>query len=172
MKLLKIRIFGVILLSGFVMSSCGKDDDVIEDDAEIAGSWTLASTDLNAMVGNKTLSAYLVEDAGYGVIEAQLAIVVFKRVVEDSFAGDLQLKSDNTYTSNLGGENETGTWSLSSDRKQLTIDPDSDVPSTMEVKELTSGSLKLEGSKTVSEDLNKDAVPETIDVDYILNFRR
>lgn len=171
MKLLKLRIFSLILFSGLILSSCDKDDD--DDDIDdIVGTWTMASTDLDAMVGNKTLSAYLVEDAGYSAAEAQLAVVVFEGIVEDNFAGTLEMKSDNTYNSNFGGDSETGTWSLSSDRKQLTIDPASDEPFTMEVRELTSGSLKLEGSETVSEDLNEDAVPEVINVDYVLNFTR
>jgi hypothetical protein len=40
----------------------------------------------------------------------------------NTFTGTLQIKDDNTYISNFGGEIEDGTWALNSDGDVLTID--------------------------------------------------
>ena len=56
------------------------------------------------------------------------------------------MKSDNTYTATLGGEADSGTWSLSSDGKKLTIDSSTEEPMILDVIELTSSRLHLQGT--------------------------
>jgi hypothetical protein len=82
------------------------------------------------------------------------------------------MKSDNTYTATLGGEPDDGTWSLSSDGKKLTIDSSTEAPMILDVIELTSSKIHLQGTETETEDLNADLIPETIIVTVDITFTK
>jgi hypothetical protein len=118
------------------------------------------------------MTQYLIDDMGLTSIEALLYIALFNAKIQQSFTGTIQMKSDNTYTSDLGGSTDTGTWSLSSDGKKLTTDLGSGVPASLDVIELTSSKLHLNGKVTVTEDLNGDNTPETIIVTVDLTLTK
>ena len=84
----------------------------------------------------------------------------------------MQIKSDGTYTSSMGGTTDTGTWSLSSDGKKLTIDSSTEAPMTFDVIELTSSKLHLNVSESNSEDLNSDGTLETITISIDVTFTK
>ncbi len=147
----------LVLITGLILSSCSKDskDDIL------VGTWSMQSGTFTAMVGNQTLVEYLMTTFGLTANDAQTAAAFFTATIEQSFTGTVQLKSDNTYTSDLGGESDSGTWSLSADRKKLTITSTVDGPTTLDVVELTSSSLHLSGTEITPVDFDDDGIDET-----------
>jgi hypothetical protein len=168
-KFFNLRNFIPVIITGLILSSCSKDSTPTDD---LVGTWTIESAAFTAMVGTLTLTQYFTEELGLTPTEAQQFTDAFNQQMQQAFTGSFQMKSDNTYSSTFGGSPETGTWSLSSDNKKLTIDPSTDSPVIMDVIELTSSKLHLRGTDSQSEDLNDDSIPETIDVTVDLIFTK
>jgi len=159
MKLLNLRNFIPVIITGLILSSCSKDPTPEED---IIGTWTTESATFTSMVGNKTMTQYLIDEAGLTEAQAQAVMILFNSELQGYFTGTLQIKPDNTYTATLGGEPDNGTWSLSSDGKKLTIDSSTEEPLILDVIELTSSKIHLQGTYTEAQDLNDDDIMETI----------
>jgi len=159
MKFLNLRNFIPVIITGLILTSCNKDSTPEED---IVGTWTTESATFTSMIGNKTMTQYLIDEAGLTEAQAQAIILLFNIEMQGYFTGTLQIKSDNTYTATLGGEPDNGTWSLSSDNKKLTIDSSTEEPMILDVIELTSSKIHLQGTYTEIQDLNGDAIMETI----------
>jgi hypothetical protein len=161
MKRLVLRSFFLVIVTGLIMSSCKKDDSTTDP---IVGTWTAGTHTFTATVGDKTLSQYFVDVLGYTQEEADSYLAIYELILTQAFTGTITVKSDKTYTSNLGGTPDSGTWSLNSDKTELTITSTTDGPSTLEVLELTSSKLHLHTSEITTEDLNSDGTDETINV--------
>ena len=168
-KFLNLRNFIPVIITGLILSSCSKDSTPADD---LIGTWTIESATFTAMVGSKTLAQYLIDELALTAAEAQQFTDLFNQQMQQSFTGTFQMKSDNTYSSTLGGSPDTGTWSLSPDNKKLTIDSSTDSPTILDVIELTSSTLHLRGTDSETEDLNDDSIPETITVTIDLTFTK
>jgi hypothetical protein len=168
-KLFNLRNFIPVIITGLILSSCSKDSTPADD---LVGTWTIQSATFNALIGSKALKQYLIDELSLTDAEAQQFADQFNQQMQQSFTGTIQMKSDNTYTSTMGGTPDTGTWSLSSDNKKLTIDSSTDSPVILDVIELTSSKLQLRGTDTQTEDLNGDDTPETINVTIDLIFTK
>jgi hypothetical protein len=118
------------------------------------------------------MTQYFIDVMGLSSTEAAQAIALFNTTLQQSFTGTIQMKSDNTYTDTMGGGTDTGTWSLSSDNKKLTIDSSTEAPVILDVIELTSSKLHLKGTETETDDLNGDSTPETIIVNIDLTLTK
>jgi hypothetical protein len=169
MKFLNLRNFIPVIITGLILSSCSKDSTPAED---IVGTWTTESAAFTATIDGKTMTQYFIDELGLTAAEAQQYTALFNAMLQQSFTGTMQIKSDNTYTATLGGEPDDGTWSLSSDGKKLTIDSSTEEPMILDVIELTSSRIHLQGTETETEDLNADAIPETIIVTVDLTFTK
>ncbi|HZK60805.1 MAG TPA: DUF4923 family protein [Anaerovoracaceae bacterium] len=169
MKLFNLRSFTYVLLLGLLLTSCSKDDSPTDI---IVGTWTAGSSTLTTMVGNKTLLQYFTDVMGLTAIEAQAYAALVDAAITQGFTGTIQIKSDNTYISNLGGESDTGTWSLSADGKKLTIDSSTDDPVILDIAELTSSKLHILMMDSMSEDLDGDDIPETISITADITFNK
>ena len=166
-KFLKLRNLIPVIITGLLLSSCSKDSTPADD---LIGTWTTESATFTAMVGTKTMTQYFIDELDYTPAEAQTFVDLFNTMMQQAFTGTIQMKSDNTYTGTLGGEADTGTWSLSSDGKKLTIDSSTEEPMVLDVIELTSSVLHLQGTETETDDLNDDGTPETITITVDLTF--
>jgi hypothetical protein len=169
MKLLNIRSLFLVLITGLIISACSKDETPAID---LAGTWTAGTPTYTVKVGTRTLTQYFTEVAGLSAGEAELYTNLFNQGIQQSYTGTLKFFADNTYIFNMGGGIDTGTWSLSSDGKKLTIDSSTDAPKTADIIELTSGKLHIKFSESISEDLNNDETPETISIDVDMNLTR
>ncbi|NLJ42487.1 MAG: hypothetical protein GX431_02435 [Bacteroidales bacterium] len=151
----------LVLTAGLFFTSCSKDSDPA---ADLVGTWTFSNATFDAKIGTKTLIQYFMDEMGLTEAQAQQVMVLFNAQMQQAFTGTIEMKSDNTYTATIGGESDSGTWSLSSDNTKLTIDSDTEDPVVFDILELTSHKLVLKGTESVEEDLNDDTVPETITV--------
>jgi len=109
---------------------------------------------------------------GISLIGFGLYITFFNAMMQQMFVGTITLKADNTYTSTMGGDPDTGTWSLSADGKKFTIDSDYDDPVTLDIIEQTANSLKLQMTQTETDDLNGDSIDETVNIVVTINFTK
>lgn len=168
-KMSILKILFAVLLSGILVASCDKDEDDPVD--YLIGTWTAESADVDAKVGGQSMTDYFT-GLGYTPADAQLLTNLFNVTVQQNFTGTITFNSDKTYTANLGGETDTGTWTLSSDNKQLTIDSSTDPAIVLNVEELTADELRVSWTETGQEDLNDDNVAETITVDVDMTFNK
>jgi hypothetical protein len=158
----------LVLLIGLTLSSCKKDTK----SDPIIGTWTAGTTTFTAMVGDKTLNQYFIDIMGLTQEEADSYTALYSAIVTASFTGTITIKSNNTYTDNLGGSTDSGTWSLNSDQSVLTITSSTDGPTTLEVVELTSSKLRLHTTEITQEDLNSDGTDENITVTIDITFTK
>ena len=170
MPYINTRLLFLVFIAGLAITSCKKDSSSTVTLA--GGTWTAGTPTFTAMVGTKTLTQYYTDVMGMNVTQAQQYTAVVNLVFMQAFTGTIQFKSDNTFTSNLGGTSDSGTWSLSADGKKLTIDSSTSAPETLDVTVLTSSKLSVKLTDTVSEDLNSDGTPETIIINVELPFTR
>jgi hypothetical protein len=167
-KILKLRSLSVVFISCLLIYSCSKDSNK----EDLVGTWTFDNATFATMVGDQTMANYLVNVLGYTSLQAQAFETLFNETVKQKFAGTFQVNSDNTFTSDMGGEADAGTWTLSSDRKTLTIDSDTGDPVTLDVIELTKSKLHVQTVETLTEDLNQDGTDETLVVTIDINFKK
>jgi hypothetical protein len=168
-KLFSLRFAILVLLTGIALSSCKKDSTTTDD---VVGTWTSGAITLDVMVGTKTLTQYYIDEMGYTAEEAAAATALAEEFIKAFFTGTVTVKEDHTYTSNLGGIAETGTWSLSTDRTELTLDSSTDDPVIYDVVELTSSILKLHVAGTDSADLNGDSIDEILNIQADFTFNK
>jgi len=159
----------LILIAGLTVTSCKKSSSTSES---LVGKWTAGTPVITMMVGTKTLSQYYTDVMGLTAAQALQYTTAINLVAMQSFSGTITFKSDNTYTSNLGGVTDTGTWSLSSDGKTLTVTPTGEAPQVITISSLTANSLKATFAESLSEDLNGDGTNETITISADLPFTR
>jgi hypothetical protein len=168
MKLVFLRSVFLVLIAGLVMSSCKKDKTT----DPIIGIWTTGTSTFSVMVGDKTLIQYFVDVMGYTQSEAESSAATFETLMQLFFTGTMTFKSNNTYTSNLGGTADSGTWSLNTDQTVLTIVSSSEGPMAYNVIKLTSSELHLQISGTLPYDLNNDETDEILNVDIDLTLTK
>ncbi len=167
---MNFKIICVILIAGLAITSCKKDSSstvTLE-----GGTWTAGTPTFTAMVGTKTLTQYYTDVMSLTAAQAAQYSAIVNLALMQSFTGTIQFKSDNTYTANLGGTPDNGTWSLSADGKKLTIDSSSAAPETADITELTANKLSVSLTTSVSEDLNSDGTPESITINVTIPFTR
>lgn len=169
LKKLSIGICSIVLITVLILSSCKKDPTPADN---IIGTWTAGTPSFTAMVGSKTLTQYFIDVLGLSPTEAQQFTTLFNQSIQQSFTGTIQFKSDGTYTANLGGSPDSGTWTLSADGLKLTIDPSTDLPTTFDIVELTSSKLRFSITESDSQDLNDDGTMETITISIDLTFTK
>jgi hypothetical protein len=169
MKILKLRNLFLVLMTGIILSACTKDEAAKVD---LVGTWTAGTPTITIMIGTKTLMQYFTDVLGLSPTEAAQYNNLFTTGIQEGFTGTIQFKSDNTFTTNMGGEPDSGTWSLSDDGNKLTVDPATDVPMTFDIIELTANKLRFKMVESSSDDLNGDEIPETMTITIELSFTR
>jgi hypothetical protein len=158
----------VVVLTALIFSSCKKDTK----SDPIIGTWTAGTTTFAATVGDMTLTQYYVDVMGLTQEEADSYTALYELFLTAAFTGTITIKSNNTYTDNLGGTTDSGTWSLNSDETELTIVSSTDGPTVLEVLELTSSKLRLHTSEVVPQDLNSDGTDELVNVSIEVTFTK
>lgn len=158
-----------VLVTGLLLSSCKKSSTSPKDN--LIGTWTVGTTTYTAMVGSMTLADYFSTVLQLPPAQAALINTLFNTSLQQAFTGTIQVKSDNTYTSTLGGKNDSGTWSLSADGKTLTVTSSTQAPVTFDIIELTSNKLHVNLTDNLNEDLTGSGTPVAIvvKVDMTLN---
>lgn len=168
-KNLIVRNFILVLGTVLIFSACSKSKKATDN---LVGTWTSGTATFTTMVGTVTLAQYFTDVLHLSATDAQTYTAIVNSGIQQSLTGTIQIKSDNTYSSTLGGTNETGTWILNSDGTQITVTPSSGSPVVFDIVQLTSTVLKVTLTNHLSEDLNNDGTPESITVSVNLTFNK
>jgi hypothetical protein len=154
----------LILLSFslLVFTGCEKDE-ADKTKSDLIGTWTIKSVNVDAKVGELDFATYLMNVLELPQAQAQgLAQLL---LAEAAPSGTITINEDNTYSTNIDGETENGTWSLSSDGKTLTVTTTDDgitISDDLIIKSLTASELVLTvPGETMDVDLDDDGIEET-----------
>jgi hypothetical protein len=164
-----IRNIMFIIFAGVIISSCEKDEDPEND---LLGTWTSGAATFNATVNDMPMTQYFTDSLGLTSEDAQVYYNLFNLTLQQSFNGTLTFNADNTYVSNLGGQTDTGTWSMNADGTKLTLDSVTDPPFVLDVVRLTRNELEVNWTETGMEDINDDNIPETIKIEGNMKFTK
>lgn len=165
-----LRNIFLIILTGILISSCKKDSKNAQND--LIGTWKTGTSTFVATVGGKTMNQYFIDSMGLTAADAQLYANLFNLTLQQNFTGTITFKSDKTYTSTLGGQNDTGTWDLSSAGDKLTINSSTGQPLILDVITLNANTLHVKWVENGSYDLNGDNVNENIAVNADMTFTK
>lgn len=169
-ELTSLRGFVLVLMAGILLASCSKKESESAD--IIVGKWNFSNATFNARVGARSLMEYLTDEFEFTSSEAQQYIVVLNAMLQQSFTGTIELKSNSTYTSNFGGAPDTGTWSLSQSGDKLTVISDSEGPAIYDVLELNSNTLVLKITELADIDLDGDGDDETVTITVEMTLKK
>ena len=152
-------------LSLVFFNSCEKDEDE-KVSSDLIGTWTIKESSMDIAVGGVDLVSYLM--TAFEIPEAQAMLFADLFLGGDGGmapTGTITIKDDNTYTANIDGEAESGTWAVSMDGKTLTIsgtDEDGPYSDDLTIVSLSSSQLVLSFTEDSEEvDLDDDNVAET-----------
>lgn len=170
---LNFKALFVIALGVMVLASCSEDEEIVQP-ADLVGAWAVESTSVEVMVGEQTMTQYITEELELSGVEAELMAELMTVAFEEELAGTIELNDDNTYISSIGDDTEeTGTWALSTDGKQLTLTPEiGDDVITLDVVSANGNTLTLALAEEMEEDLNEDGTAETLVVNMTINLTK
>lgn len=144
---------GTIVFLGVCINSCKKENAATAKD-NLLGKWMPVSTKSHTSVTISGINSTF--DTTYYPTDCQ----------KDDY---VQLNSDNTYVYSNGGTpcslgetNETGTWSLSTDNKSLTLKTDTAI--IFDITELTSSKLVIHNKSSISGNEGQYIYSGTIDL--------
>ncbi len=171
-------IYAVILvlsLSTILVSSCKKEDELNETENALVGTWTMGQTSVEITVDGMDVIEYLITVFDIPEAEAQAAVDSIISEINESSAGTIAFKADNSYHLNFTNtsEEEDGTWSVSSDGNTLNLYFENE-ENNLPILSLTASSALI-GIPTEYEDIDvdDDGVNETtLKIDMELNLTK
>jgi len=162
----------VIVLS----TSCSKDDDpkLTDSESKLIGTWTISenNTMFEVFVGEQTLIDYAVSEGDYTQEEAEDLYDLYQAFLMDDFeiSGTIEFRTDHTYLAVFPPDDaDVGSWKLSSDGKELTLDEGDPIDEeVITINSLSSNSMNITIKQTEFEDFDEDA--DTPDVEITIEI--
>ncbi len=163
-----------LLLLGFLFTfisytGCNDDDEGDNVATMLIGTWTITDAEIDSDIGGMSIKDFFINVGGLTEIEAEVFSSIFDAIMATTFTGTLQIKDDNTYVSNFGGEIEDGTWALNSDGDVLTIDGGTVDEMVINIISITSTTLVV--TTDTEEFVDIDNEPLTPDVEVSLSMQ-
>jgi hypothetical protein len=151
--------------------SCNNDDDDPKASNDLIGVWTVESSSIEMIIGDKSIIEFLMEMLSITQEEAELFADIY---LSDygAFEGTITFKDDNTYAADFGDGVDTGTWKLSSDGKTLTLDQGTDDETDVQVITLSSVKLQIEITEASMEDIDDDGTDDEVSVKISLTLKK
>jgi hypothetical protein len=173
MKRIKTHLKALLLL-GFLFTfisyiGCNDDDEGDNVAAMLIGTWTITDAEIDSDIGGMSVKDFFINVGGLSEIEAEAFSAIFDAIMGATFTGTLQIKDDNTYISNFGGEIDDGTWSLNSDGDVLIIDGGTVDEMVINIISITSTTLVV--TTDTEEFVDIDDEPLTPDVEVNLSVQ-
>lgn len=145
-----------------ILFSCNNDDESSSPADLIIGKWTISDTQMDLTFNNKSLVQYLVEELDLSQAEAILFNDLLEEGLLEFFEGTIEFKQNKTYIINIGGDSDSGTYSMSADGKTLIIDAGTDDETEANIILLDSSTLIIEMNQNAEEDLDDDGFDEQL----------
>lgn len=141
---------------------CNNDDEDPTASDLIIGEWTISTTTLVMSFNGKDLTQYLMSDLGFTQDEAVMFADMLEDMILEYFVGTIEFKNDKTTVYNIGGDSDTGQWSMSNDGKTLYLDEGTIDEMVVHILELTSTRLKIEMTQSEEVDIDEDGDDDEI----------
>lgn len=169
MRLFRNLFLMMVIPSILFVSGCNKDDEPDPTTQKLIGVWQADEISLGASVDGVSLDQYLLNQ-GYTEQEASDILNLFANIIALGYSGTIEFKSDNTFTSTLGGSVETGTWMVVNGGNDLQMTSDTET-TVWVIKSIGAAQLVLGLTDTYNEDdLNNDGTNEQVDIEVELTF--
>lgn len=161
----------LLLITFSMLVSCSKDEMTPAE--KLVGTWSSGVANINVNVGDMTLSQYFVS-TGVSAAEALLYTALVNSTVQSYFSGELQVSADKTFTWKTAASSTaaTGTWSVDSDGKELTLSSPAGLGGVFEITDLTSTKLNLHSLQNIDPALIGYALPSSVTIDLTLTFTK
>ncbi len=169
----------LLALSVFTFfAACSEDEDVKTSatKADMVGTWTLKSSDLDISVGGKSFKEVYMEATGASEEEAAIALKLFEEEGGDFEEGTLiEFQSDNKFLVKSPDDNDYepgGNWELSADGKKITIG-DAGEALIFDIISISGNSLSLTTKMTENIDLSGNGSSGMdFDINIILGLQK
>jgi hypothetical protein len=173
-RILNVRLIYILGILFLFIAGCDDEEKVEKVGAELIGTWTVTNAEIDAMVGDQSLTDYFVNVGGLSPENAAIAYSLFELFFLAELNGTIEFRENNTYISNFGNDPDEGTWSLISDGNGLILDAGTDDEIIISITSLSSTTANLLFSQEIEEDLDDDpSTPEVpIDVDAYLELTK
>ena len=161
----KIYLFAFTLIGLSTFSACNNDDEKENAaNAALVGTWEESATTLEYTINDQSLLDYLVDELEMSEEEAEAYATLLEDIYGELLMSELTVtfNSNNTYSSTVDGETGTGTYTLSADKKTITLDAGTQDESLMSVKSLTATQMVVAQELGFQDDLNEDGTDEDI----------
>ena len=117
---IKSNLLVALIASLFIITSCETNDGE-SFESDLIGTWNIDDSSFEVTVDGVSLINFLMTTYQVTQQEAQAFINIFTADLGEDASGSITFKKDNTYNVVDGNYTESGTWSISSDGKTLTI---------------------------------------------------
>jgi hypothetical protein len=157
----------------FFLASCDDNDEksIVPSNQLLEGTWLYEAAEIEIAVNGQDVVDYLIDV--FELSEAQAAQIA-TIIKEDSFEftnATWKFNHDNTFTSVYEDETTSGTWSLSADKKKLTLTADGETD-IVDVLVLTSSKLQIFMAVEDQIDIDENGINETIVLDAKLKLKK
>lgn len=163
----------LLMVSGMLFfASCeDNDDDNPGSDSPMVGTWQHDTTAIEILIDGQDILDYLIETLELSEALAEEMKNGYYETMNEFEGTSWTFASDFTFKFVSPEGNETGTWSLSSDQKTLTLSSDGETD-TIQVKSLTASKMELFIAEEVEEDMNGDEEWELLSIDLTLTLQK
>ena len=152
------------VLFAFVTFTGCNDDDESSNASLLIGLWTITDADIDADIGGLSIIDYFIDMAGLSELEAEAFATLFDALLEATFTGTIEIKDDNTYITNFGGEIDDGTWSLNSAGDKIILDAGTADEMVINIVSLTETTLIASVDTTELTDIDDNTLTPDIEV--------
>ena len=165
-----LLLFGALSFFVFI-TSCNNDDEKVAN-ADLIGLWTIDEVNADATIGGQSITDYFIDVLGASEIEAGIAAAFIESIIQATFSGTgtIEFKDNNTYISNIGGEIDDGTWSVSSDGKTVTLDGGTVDEMIINIISLSGNTLKISFNEVETEDIDDNPVTPDVAIDILVEM--
>jgi hypothetical protein len=156
--------------TAFIFTSCKKDDDD-KNASDFIGTWTCDDMTADVSINGISFVDYMMDEFGY--TEAQAELFLESMMAEmDMEGGTLEIRSDGTYFSDMGGEDYEGTWRSTDNNNTLITDEGEEDEMTLDVISLSANQMVLEMNETETEDFDEDGTDDTMVIVMRMTFTK
>lgn len=159
----------IFILFSSVLISCHKEEPTPAE--KLVGKWSSGTVNFEMKVGDMTLNQYLVS-TGVSPVEALLYTTLINSTMQSYFTGELQVNDDKTFTwvTSALSTAATGTWTVDTEGKELTLSSAIGLAGVFEITELTETKLNVHSFQNLNSTLVGYSLPSSITVDLTLLF--
>ena len=154
-------LYSYLFAMALVFAAC-KDEESLTVEQALVGTWTISQANIEMSVGALSLSDYLVNELDFTPAEASALVSSIETELLTELSGSITFNSDDTYTSNIGGNPDSGTWDYSAFYEVILLDPGTSDAFELSILSIAKSNLVINLLQLLKRDLDDDgSTPDT-----------